>query len=226
VIRSRLPLSPSQITVIIADDHPVFRQGLRQVIEKDQGLKVVAEAEDGEAALEQMRAHQPEVAILDVDMPKLDGFAVVRAAQAERLPTVVVFLTMHKDEDLFNEALDLGAKGYVLKDSAITDIIGSIKAVKSGQNFISPQLSTYLLNRHGRAASLHQQKPSLKDLTPTERRILRLVAENKTSKEIAQELFISVRTVDNHRTNIGNKLELHGPHALLKFALDHKSELA
>src|SRR5207244_8357179 len=140
------------------------------------------------AALEGMRAHQPEVAILDVDMPKLDGFAVMRKAQAERLATAIVFLTMHKDEDLFNEALDLGAKGYVLKDSAITDIIGSIKAASRGQNFISPQLSTYLLNRHGRTASLEQQKPSLNDLTPTERRVLRLVAENKTSKEIAQEL--------------------------------------
>src|ERR1051326_8843771 len=130
----------TEIRVLIADDHPVFRQGLRQVIEKDRSMKVVAEAEDGEAALDQMRAHQPEVAILDLDMPKLDGFAVVRAAQAERLATAVVFLTMHKDEDLFNEALDLGAKGYVLKDSAITDIIGSIKAASRGQNFISPQL--------------------------------------------------------------------------------------
>jgi len=215
----------TEIGIIIADDHPVFRQGLRQVIEKDQSLKVVAEAEDGQAALDQIRAHQPEVAILDLDMPKLDGFAVARAMQAERLPTAAVFLTMHKDEDLFNEALDLGVKGYVLKDSAITDIIGSIKAVTRGQNFISPQLSTYLLNRHGRAASLLEQKPGLERLTPTERRILRLVAENKTSKEIAQALFISVRTVDNHRTNISTKLELRGPHALLKFALDHKSEL-
>jgi DNA-binding NarL/FixJ family response regulator len=113
----------------------------------------------------------------------------------------------------------------VLKDSAVTDIVGSIRAALRGEHFISPQLSTFLLNRRGRAVSLLQQKPSLQQLTPTERRILGLIAENKTSKEIAGELFISIRTVENHRANICQKLELHGAHALLKFALEHTSEL-
>ena len=132
---------------------------------------------------------------------------------------------MHKDEDLFNEALDLGVKGYVLKDSAVTDIVGSLRAVNAGQNYISPQLSNYLLNRSTRAAKLIQERPSLKDLTPTEGRILKLIADNKTSRDIAGELFLSVRTIENHRAYMCEKLELHGSHALLAFALEHKSEL-
>jgi DNA-binding NarL/FixJ family response regulator len=133
---------------------------------------------------------------------------------------------MHRDEDIFNEALDLSVKGYVLKDSAVTDIVGSIRAVNAGQNYISPQLSNYLLSRSRRAAALIASRPSLTDLTPTERRILKLIAENKTSREIAGELFLSVRTVENHRAHICQKLELHGSHALLAFSLEHKSELS
>ena len=108
----------------------------------------------------------------------------------------------------------------------MTDIVNSIKAVAAGLHFVSPQLSTYLLNRGSRAAELVKQKPALNDLTPTERRTLRLIADNKTSREIVGELFVSVRTVENHRANICAKLELHGAHALLKFALEHKSELS
>src|SRR5262249_35820545 len=142
-----------------------------------------------------------------------------------KLQVEAIFLTMHKDEDLFNEAMNLGVKGYVLKDSAVTDIAAAVKAVVIGQSYISPSLSSYLISRGSRASSLAKQRPGLNVLTPTERRILRLIAENNTSREIAEELFISIRTVDNHRANISAKLELQGSHALLKFALEHKSEL-
>jgi DNA-binding NarL/FixJ family response regulator len=215
----------TEIKVLITDDHPVFRAGLRQVIEKEAGLKVVAEAEDGHAALVQLRTHAPDVVILDVDMPGMDGFEVVRALRHEKISVGIIFLTMHKDEDIFNEAMSLEVQGYVLKDSAVTDIVASIKAVASGQPFISPLVSNYLLNRTRRVNTLVQEKPSLQNLTVTERRILKLISENKTSREIAAELFISTRTVENHRANIASKLELHGAHALLKFALDHKSDL-
>jgi len=216
----------TEIRIVIADDHPIFRRGLRSVIETDAKLKIVAEAGDGEIALEQIQALQPEIALLDMEMPNKGGFEVMRAIQEKKLAVAVIFLTMHKDERIFNAALDRGAKGYVLKDSAANDIIASIKMVAAGQNFISPQLSTYLLNRRARAASLAEQKPSLTDLTPTERQVLRLIATNKTSKEIAEELYISVRTVEKHRANISEKLELHGSHVLLSFALEHKSELS
>jgi DNA-binding NarL/FixJ family response regulator len=117
-------------------------------------------------------------------------------------------------------------KGYVIKDSAVTDIVNCIKAVAAGQNYISPELSTYLLGRGRRAVTLAGQVPRLGDLTATERRILALVAEYKTSKEIAANLCVSARTVENHRANISNKLEMHGTHALVKFAIQHKSELS
>jgi len=216
----------TEIRIVIADDHPIFRRGLRSAIETDARLKIVGEAEDGEAALEQIQALQPEIAILDMEMPNKGGFEVMRALDEKKLPVAVIFLTMHKDERFFNAALDRGAKGYVLKDSAATDIIASIKTVAAGQNFISPQLSTYLLNRRARAASLVEQKPGLSNLTPTERQVLRLIAANKTSREIADELCISIRTVEKHRANISQKLELHGSHVLLSFALEHKSELS
>lgn len=216
----------TEIRIVIADDHPIFRKGLRSTIETDPRLEVIGEAEDGEVALDQIRTFRPEIAILDMEMPNKDGFEVIQNIQEEKLQVAVIVLTMHKDERFFNAAMDRGARGYVLKDSAVTDIIASIKAVSAGQNFISPQLSTYLLNRHARAASLLKQKPGLNDLTPTERQVLRLIAANKTSKQIANELFIAVRTVEKHRANICDKLELHGSHALLSFALEHKPELS
>ena len=218
-------MSNKELRVIIADDHPVFRRGLHMIIEGEPALNVVAAAEDGQAALAQIREHQPDVAVLDVDMPNGGGFEVVREMQQLNLHTQVIFLTMYKDEGLFNKAMDLGVKGYVLKDSAIDDIVAGIKAVAAGQNFISQPLSTYLVNRSRRVAAFVEQTPGINNLTPTELRILRFVAEHKTSREIAAQLFISVRTVERHRLNICDKLNLHGSNALIRFALENKQAL-
>ncbi len=212
--------------ILIADDHPIFRQGLRQLFVSQPGLEVISEAGDGKTALHEIETQRPDVAILDLDMPEMDGFSVARVVREKHLPVELVFLTMYKDEEMFNEALDLGAKAYLLKDSAVTELIGAVRAVLTGGNFISPSLSSHLINRHKRVSSLERSKPGLKNLTATERRILPLIADNKTSREIADALFISVRTVENHRSNICQKLDLHGAHALLKFALEHKSELS
>jgi DNA-binding NarL/FixJ family response regulator len=215
----------NKIRVVIADDHPVYRRGLSMVIAADSRIELVAEAEDGRAALARIREATPDVAVLDVDMPHIGGFDVMRELQKLKLQTEVIFLTMYKDEGLFNTAMDLGVKGYILKDSAVTDIVASIKAVAAGENYISAPLATYLVNRSQRRAAFAQQKPSINNLTPTERRILKLIAEHKTSPQIAAELFISVRTVERHRLNIGAKLDLHGSNALLRFALENKQQL-
>jgi len=215
----------SRIRVVIADDHPIFRSGLRQVVAGDPAFELVAEAPDGEAALQCIHETRPDVAVLDIDMPRRDGFDVVRAMEKCKLSSAVVFLTMHKDEELFNGAMNLGVRGYVLKESAFYELVDSIKAVAAGRHFVSPSLSTYLLNRLRRNEALVEERPGLKDLTAAERRVLQLTAAGLNTSEIVGELCVSVRTVENHRAHICSKLNLQGRDALLRFALTHKSEL-
>ena len=215
-----------ETTIVIADDHPFLRRGLRMTIETDAGFSIVGEAENGEAALALITEHEPDLAILDIDMPIMDGFAVAAAVRDKHLAADVIFLTMHDSEPLLNKALELGAKGFVLKDSAMPEIVDCIRTVVAGRNYISPRLTTYLINRAERSDTLAREKPTLKDLTPSERHVLKRIAEEKTSREIADELFISIRTVDRHRANVCAKLGLHGTNALLKFAVAHRTELS
>ncbi len=213
-----------EVKIVIADDHPIVRQGLRQMIEAEKNFTIVGEAGDGEDALQLIETHQPDVAVLDIDMPRIGGFDVARQLKRKKSEVGIIFLTMHSEEEIFQTAMDLGVGGYVLKDSATTDIVAGIKSIASGKPFISPALSALLLNRRRRVNKLERQKPELDSLTPTERRILKLIAEDKTSKEIGEELFISHRTVHAHRANISNKLNLSGNLALVKFAITHKSD--
>ena len=211
-------------TIIVADDHPIFRQGLTQLIQKESGFRVIAEAEDGKTALELIKAHLPTVAVLDLDMPVMDGFLVAAQLQRLRLPVKTVILTMYKDALHVNRAIELDISGYVIKDSASHEIITCIKTISAGREFFSSALSSFLLNRSRRAVQAKEHF-GLTDLTPTELRILFLLSELKTSKDIAAELGISFRTVDNHRAHICSKLNLQGSHALVKFALRYKDEL-
>ncbi len=215
----------NETRIIIADDHPIFRGGLKGIIEKERGFNVVAEAENGADALLKIKELLPAVAVLDLDMPEIDGFGVARELQKLRLPVSVVILTMHKDETHFNQAVDLGVRGFVVKDGAASEIVGCIKTVAAGREYFSPAVSSHLLKRIRRVSSFVRQT-GIGDLTPTERRVLFLLAELKTSKEIAAEMGISPRTIENHRAHICQKLELQGSHALTKFALQHKNDLA
>lgn len=213
----------NKIRIIIADDHPVFRFGLRQIIEAESGFDVVGEADQGEAALDLVEKVRPSIAILDVAMPKLDGLALARHLQKGEVPVKIILVTMYREEKLFKKALEAGVKGYVLKDSAASDIISCIKAVAAGQNYTSPELTTYLVSRVRQVDAARVPRSGVESLTATELRVLSLLAEYKTSKEIAQDLFVSPRTVETHRNNICQKLNIHGSHALMKFALAHKS---
>lgn len=212
-----------EVRILIADDHPIVRKGLRLSIEEDPGLKVVGEASDGEMALSLIRKLRPQIAVLDIDMPKLDGLGVAREIARQKLDTKVIFLTFHADEDLFRGAMSLGSKGYILKDSASQEIVAGVRAVVSGRPYISSAITEKLLHP--------QQTPPQNSitgkLTPTERRIMRLIADGKSSKEIGAELSIHYRTVENHRTNICRKLNLEGEgaNALLRFALQNKTTL-
>lgn len=215
----------AQIKVFIADDHPIFRRGLVQILNDVSDFFIVGEADDGVSALAQIRAALPDVAVLDVDMPGQGGFEVAQVIEREKLPVKVIFLTMHNSETLLDRVLNLGVKGYVLKDGALAEIIQAIKSVMRGEEFISPALTRHLINRLRRAEDVPNQKTSVKDLTPTELKVIRSIAEHKSSKQIAEEMFVSVRTIEQHRANIAEKLNLRGNNALLRFALDNRSEL-
>lgn len=210
------------IKILMADDHPVYRDGLRQIIQSDPALKIVQETGNGLEALRLARELKPDLLILDMDMPGKNGLEIARARQKEQLSFEIIFVTMYREEDMFDEAMNLGAKGYVLKESAAAEILQSIHAVAAGQHYISPAISGLLVNRGARTAALRNEKPGLENLTPAERRILKFIASDKTSKEIADELGLSPRTVDNHRANISAKLGLQGSHSLLKFAFENK----
>lgn len=209
-----------EIQILIADDHPVVRQGLRQAIESDPGLKVVAEAVDGTESLLMIKKYQPEIAVIDIDMPNTDGFEVALAVREEQIPVEIIFLTVHREESFMKKALGLGARGFVLKDSAITDIVTPVKIVRQGQTFISPAMMSYLIKPRASKGN-----GELESLTASERNVLKLIARYKTTKEIAEMLFVSARTIESHRLNICRKLNLQGSHSLMKFALEHLPEI-
>jgi DNA-binding NarL/FixJ family response regulator len=213
------------IRIVIADDHPIVRTGLRRVIEGEPDFEVVAEAGDGETGLELIRKLQPNVAILDLDMPKLNGFAVAGEIRRSNLSVEVMFLTIHREVDLLHKAMDIGGSGYIVKQSALVDIVDGIRSVAARRPYVSPSMTPALLQRRARAQALEETTPSLNDLTPSERRILSMIAMGKATSAIAAELFIHERTVESHRASISHKLQLKGANSLLRFALEHKSEL-
>lgn len=218
------PQADDELQVVIADDHPLIRKALRHVIESSGRMCVVGEASDGEEALLRIQQLKPHVALLDIEMPKGDGFHVAREVQLHHRSTDVVFLTMHSNLRLLQSALDAGVKGYLLKESALQEIVTGLETIANGQLYISASLVPLFLQQRNNKGGSPPSELRLEVLTVTERHILRAVAENKSSKEIASEFSIHYRTVDNHRTNICQKLGLRGSNALLKFALQHRSE--
>lgn len=208
-----------EIRLVVVDDHPIVRKGLRDVIEEEPDLKVLAEAGDGAAGLELIRNLRPDIAVLDLDMPKLDGFAVAAEIRKLKLPVETIFLTMHSEVDLLDRAMDLGGKGFIVKESALVEVVLGIRSVVAGRPFVSPSMTATLLDRRARTT------PFKKTLSPTESRILGMIAAGKSTKTIAAELYIHPRTVETHRASICAKLELSGTNSLLKYALEHKSEL-
>jgi DNA-binding NarL/FixJ family response regulator len=213
------------LNIIIADDHPIFRRGLVDVIATDPGLRVVGQASQGEETLRLVEELKPDVVVLDVKMPRLTGLQVARVLAERKSSTKVVLLTMYEAEELLTEALDLGIRAYVLKDHAVEDLLAAIRAVMEHRSFLSASLSELVLRRRDDRQTLRREKPGLTQLTPAEQRILALIAEDKTTKEIADLLACAVRTVETHRQNISTKLDLKGTHSLLKFAYDNKTRL-
>ena len=210
-------------TVIIADDHPLFRRGVILTISQAEEFQIVGEAENGEQALELLDHLRPDIALIDISMPGMDGLHLIRAARARNIKCSFVVLTMFRDNEYFVEAMNLGVMGYLLKDGATDEVLACLRAVERGRHYVSPAMSDLLIYR-ARDQGNNIESPFGK-LSPTERRITRMIAEGKTSKEIAESLNISFHTVNNHRAHICEKLQLEGPNRLLQFALEHKSLL-
>ena len=214
-----------EVTVLVVDDHPLLRHGLRDVIGNNSRFKIVGEASDGEEALRQITCLKPQIAILDIDMPRLNGLEAIRSIRELSFPVKVIILTMYKEEDMFNAAMDLGVKTYILKENAANDIMVALEKTDRDEGFVSALMLKAGQRRSDRVRELLLSRPQIESLTPAERRILKLIGEDYTSKEIAGRLNLSVRTVDNHRQHICNKLKLHGTHSLLKFAFDNSAYL-
>ncbi len=220
------------IRILVADEHPIVRRGFSFTLRDDPGLDLVGEAADGRQALDLIRSFAPDVALLDIDMPVLDGFAVARAMVADALPTRIIFMTLHNEEEMLHAALDAGARGYLLKDNAAEDVIAAIRAVMAGGIYIAPEMTAHLVHSRpgatpaSSASVLTPAERALQSLTRSERRILTLIADGRSSKEIGDDLNIHYRTVENHRTNICRKLNIEGSNALLRFALQHKAAIS
>jgi len=214
-----------EITILIVDDHPLLRRGVRDVIEENPRFRVIAEASDGDEAIQLVGRMNPDISIVDIDMPRLNGLELLRGLRQVPSGGKTIILTMYKEEDVFNAAMDLGAKAYVVKDNAANDIMAALEKVAAGETYLSPVMLEAGRRRSDRVQELLLNKPQIETLTPSERRILKLIGEDYTSKEIADFLKLSVRTVDNHRQNICRKLNLHGTHSLLKFAFDNSAYL-
>lgn len=215
-----------KLKILIADDHPLLRKGLRELInEYSENYKVISEAGNGEEALKKIAADEPDLIILDLEMPLKDGFAVIKELKANKNKAEIIMLTAHKEEHYFNKAMDLGVIAYVNKESATDDICDCLDMVSNGRYYISPEFSSLLVKRLKSRDEFRTKQPSIDDLTPTERKILKYISENKTSKEIAAILFISDQTVNKHRSNISEKLKIQGTHSLVKFAIENRNLL-
>ena len=209
-------------TIFLADDHPTFLLGLKQVLLSDTSFTIVGEAGNGRDAMQSIVDLSPDIAVVDWDMPVINGLEIIRAVKKNRLPTKIVILTMHNEESLVNEAVDSGVDGFVLKDHAVEDIIDSLRAVRDGKTYLSPAVMHHVLTQKRRLSSLLDNRPGLEKLTPTEKRVIKNVSEGFTTKEIASTLSVSPRTIETHRRNICDKLDLSGSHSLLQFAIENR----
>jgi DNA-binding NarL/FixJ family response regulator len=203
------------IRISLADDHPIFRAGLRSVIAAAGDLHVIAEADDGDAALQQIEALRPDVAVLDMDMPKRDGFGVVAELARRRIDVPAVFLTMHREDRLVNRAFDAGVRGFVLKSDTEKHLIAALDALSIHRSYFSGAISDTLLDQ------FLDSKPhaAASSLTHREREVVQQVAEGRINKEIAQRLSISVKTVETHRASAMRKLKLRTTADLVRYAV-------
>jgi len=208
-----------KIRILLADDHTILRAGLRMMLNAQPDFEVVGEAQDGRQAIQEAQKLQPDVVLMDITMPDMNGIEATRQIK-KLLPEIkVLILTMHEHDEYVFQALRAGASGYMLKEAADTDLISALRVIQNGQFYLSPTAQSVMVGDYLQRVRTGEEKDSYSSLTEREREILKLVAEGYTNNQIAERLIISPKTVDTHRTHVMDKLNLHSRAELVKYAM-------
>jgi len=208
----------AKIRILLADDHTIVRKGIRSLLDAEPSLEVVGEAESGREAVEKAELLRPDIVLMDHTMPLLNGLEALRQIKKQLPEIKVLILTMHTNEEYIFQFLQAGAEGYLVKQTAPTDLVEAIRAVYAGQSFLSPAISRTVIEEYVRHTAT-ERVDSLEKLTDREREVLQLLAEGHSASEIAEQLHISAKTVGVHRMNVMQKLEINNPTDLVKYAL-------
>lgn len=210
----------SPLKVLIVDDHALFREGLHFILDNCEDIIVIGEASDGVEAIEKVRTLKPDIVLLDITMPNLNGIDALMEIKSFSHKTKAIVLTMHAKEEFVHETLTSGADGYVLKEAASEDLMAAIRSVAKGETYLSPSISSRLITHYikdGKKIAFGDSKNE--GLTKREKEILRMILQELTTRQIADVLYISIRTVENHRTNMMKKLDIHSQAGLIKYAI-------
>ena len=209
------------IRILLADDHAIFREGIKSLLTKHENIEIVGEATNGREAIDRTAQLRPDVVVLDISMPLMDGLEATRQIRKESPDTKVIVLTMHEDEEYFFQLLRAGASGYVTKRSVVRELISAIEAAARGESFFCPSMAKHLLSDYLRLDKTTDQIEQ-QELTPREREVVKLIAEGNTNQQIADLLHRSVKTIESHRANILRKLDIHDTIELVKYAVRKK----
>jgi DNA-binding NarL/FixJ family response regulator len=211
----------TETRILLVDDHQMMRAGLRSLLDGEGGLRVVGEAENGRAAVELAHSLAPHVVLMDITMPDLNGIEATRQIVAASPQTKVVALSMHADRQFVTDMLKAGAVGYLLKNSAASELLAAIRAVMTGRNYLSPTITAVVVDRLVRGGGEDGDPSAFAALTPRERQVLQLIAEGRTNKEIAAQLNVGTKTVETHRAQLMDKLNIRTVAELTKYAIRH-----
>jgi len=215
-----LKIMSQKVRIVIADDHTILREGLRSLLSSNPSFEIVGEAEDGREAIKCVEKFKPDLILTDLSMPRMNGMEAIKEIKRESPTTKVLVLTVHRAEEYILATFRAGADGYLLKDSTHAELVMAVKKVLSGKHYISPEISEKVIEGYLDGRRTLKTKSSWETLTQREREILKLIAEGYKSKGIADDLCISVKTVEKHRANLMEKLDLHSIQALTAFAIE------
>lgn len=209
----------TRIRILLADDHTILRAGLRMMLNAQPDMEVIGEAQDGKQAINATMHLQPDIVLMDITMPDMNGIEATRQIKRVAPEVKVLVLTMHENDEYVFQALRAGASGYILKEAADTELITALHVLRSGQFYLSPSAQSVIVGDYLQRVHTGEEKDSYNNLTEREKEILKLVAEGYTNNQIAERLVISPKTVDTHRTHVMDKLNLHSRAELVKYAM-------